>query len=40
MSPTHSFNRETILLRYAQPPTLDTRPVSEVIAHDEIGLPK
>lgn len=31
---------EAILQRYAQLPTLDARPLSEIIAYDEIGLPK
>ena len=31
---------ETILQRYAQLPTVDARPISEIIAYDEVGLPK
>lgn len=31
---------EAILQRYAELPTLDARPLSEIIVYDEIGLPK
>ncbi len=31
---------DDILKRYAELPTFDTRPSSEIIEYDEIGLPK